>query len=105
MCGLKVSAASGSHSIRSVFFVVVSLFVAVARGGDSSHGRNAIDELCPIEHGGVFVHAVLERYNNKLTLFEVILQHCANVLRVGEVEGGVHLVKNVNRCRFQQQHR
>ena len=71
----------------------------------SRHSGDAIDELGAIEHVCILEHAVLERHNNKLTLFEVTLQHRANILRVGQIECGVDLVQNINWRRLQQQHR
>ena len=83
----------------SIFLNRENLLIVRRHPGDS---RDAVDKLGPIEDVCILEHAVFQRDNDKLTLFEMTLQHRSNILRVGQVKRGINLVQNVNWRRLQQ---
>lgn len=46
---------------------------------------------------------LLEGHNDELRVFEVSLEHHADVLRVRQVKCGINLVQDVHRRRFEEQ--
>lgn len=79
-----------------------SLPPALVLGG-SAHRGHPVHELRPEEHVGVIEHAVLEADHDELRVLEVVLEHLSDVLRVGEVEGGVNLVQDVEGRRLEEE--
>jgi hypothetical protein len=83
--------------------------------------RDAIYELCPKKNVGVTEHPILQGHDDKLRNHKSILtrwnknpylrfvemsfQHVSDVLRVRQIQSSVYFVQDVQRSRFEQQHR
>jgi len=67
--------------------------------GDSIH------KLCLEENIGVVKHAIFERDHDELRVSEVGSQHLPNVLCVREVQGCIHLIKDIKRGWLEEQQR
>ena len=53
--------------------------------------RTSIDEFGAEDHVGVLEHALLQRHDNELRMFEVVFDHGANVLGVAQIKRRIHL--------------
>ena len=59
--------------------------------GRPRHGRHAVDKLGAVQHVRIGEHALLQGDHDELREREVLLDHAPNVLRVAQVQRGVHL--------------
>ena len=68
--------------------------IGISLSGHFRHGKPCV-ELCSEQDIGVAKHTIFERHNYELALFEVLLDDFPDVLRVGQVQSGIHL-QNAN---------
>ena len=61
-------------------------------------GGDAIHKFGAEEHIGVVEHALLEGHHNELGVGEVAFDHGPNVLRVAQVQCGIHLQPKARLC-------
>jgi hypothetical protein len=60
------------------------------------HHTRTIHEPCPENPVRIRKHAVLQTDNNELTAAEASADQATDILRVREIESGVHFVENVH---------
>ena len=70
----------------------------------SGDSRHAIDELCFEKNVSVVEHPVFEGNHNELRMLEVCSEHLTDVLCVGEIQGGIYFIEDVQRGGFKEQH-
>ena len=92
--------------LMSRFIGSFNLTVAAAGCQQSipRHRRHPLNEFRAKKNVGIVEHAVFQRHNNKLRLFKMLFEHDADILSVGQIQGSVHLVEDVDGRRFEQQH-
>ena len=71
----------------------------------ASDSTGAINELGLEKYVGVVPHALLQRYDQELRLRKVFLQHHTDILCVGQVQGRIDLIQNIQRSRLESQQR
>lgn len=65
----------------------------------------SVAETSAEEYVGVGEQAFLQRNDDELAAREARLEQLTDVLRVRKVQGGINLVQDVHRCRFELQQR
>ena len=70
----------------------------------SGNSRHAIDELCFEKNISVVEHSVFEGNHDELRMLEVCSEHLTDVLCVGEIQGGIYFIEDVQRSGFKEEH-
>ena len=62
---------------------------------DNAYRRNTFDKFGAEHYVCIVEHALFQRNNDELRVREVFAQHLANILRMREIQCGIHLIQNI----------